>query len=175
MIKKILVVIAVLVAAILIYAAFQPDTFRVERSLSINAQPGEIFPLVNDLHNHGLWSPWEKKDPAMKRTHSGAPSGKGAIYEWDGNHEIGQGRMEITESVPDSRVVFAMRFIKPFEAHNVAEIMLEPQGDSTTVTWAIGGPMPYFSKLFGLFCNMDQMIGKEFETGLANLKSLTEK
>ena len=175
MIKKILIVIAVLIAAVLIYAATKPDTFRVERSASIKAPPEEIFPYVNDLHNHGAWSPWEKKDPAMKRTHSGAASGKGAIYEWDGNNEIGQGRMEITESIPHSKVVFAMHFIKPFEAYNIAEIVLEPQGDSTTVTWAIYGPQPYISKLFSLVCSMDKMIGKEFESGLANLKVLTEK
>ena len=168
------VVIAVLLVAALAYAATKPDTFRVQRSTSIKAAPEKIFPLVNDLRSHGSWSPWEKKDPAMKRTYSGAASGKGAVYEWDGNKNIGQGRMEITDTSP-SKVVFKMDFIKPFEAHNIAEIAMEPKGDVTNVTWAIYGPSPYVSKVMSLVCNIDKMIGKEFETGLANLKTITEK
>jgi uncharacterized protein YndB with AHSA1/START domain len=111
MFKTIAIVAVILILALLIYAATKPDTFRVQRSASIKAPPEKIFPLVNDLHSHAIWSPWEKKDPAMKRTHSGAASGKGAVYEWDGNKEIGKGRMEILESAPPSKVVFAMHFI----------------------------------------------------------------
>jgi Polyketide cyclase / dehydrase and lipid transport len=168
------VVIAVLLVAALAYAATKPDTFRVQRSTSIKAAPEKIFPLVNDLRSHGSWSPWEKKDPAMKRTYSGAAIGKGAVYEWDGNRNIGQGRMEITDASP-SKVVFKMDFLKPFEAHNIAEIAMEPKGDVTNVTWAIYGPSPFISKVMSLVCNMDKMIGREFEAGLANLKTLTEK
>jgi hypothetical protein len=93
MFKTIAIVAVILIVALLVYAATKPDTFRVQRSASIKAPPEKIFPLVNDLHSHAIWSPWEKKDPAMKRTHSGAASGKGAVYEWDGNKEIGKGRM----------------------------------------------------------------------------------
>jgi uncharacterized protein YndB with AHSA1/START domain len=175
MFKAIAIVAVVLIVALLVYAATKPDTFRVERSASIKAPPEKIFPLVNDLHSHATWSPWEKKDPAMKRTHSGAASGKGAVYEWDGNKEIGKGRMEILESTPPSKVVFAMHFIKPFEAHNTAEFLLEPSGDSTTVTWAIFGPQPYLAKVMHLFFNMDRMIGTEFEAGLSSLKAITER
>jgi uncharacterized protein YndB with AHSA1/START domain len=175
MFKAIAIVAVVLIVALLVYAATKPDTFRVQRSASIKAPPEKIFPLVNDLHSHATWSPWEKKDPAMKRTHSGAASGKGAVYEWDGNKEIGKGRMEILESTPPSKVVFAMHFIKPFEAHNTAEFLLEPSGDSTTVTWAIFGPQPYLAKVMHLFFNMDRMIGTEFEAGLSSLKAITEK
>jgi len=169
------VVIVVLLAAALAYAATKPDTFRVQRSTSIKAPPEKIFPLLDDLRNHATWSPWDQKDPAMKRTYSGAARGKGAVYEWDGNKNIGKGRMEITETSPPSRVIFKLDFIKPFEAHNIAELVLEPKGDATNVTWAIYGPSPYLSKVMSLLCNMDKMIGKEFETGLANLKRLTEK
>jgi uncharacterized protein YndB with AHSA1/START domain len=169
------VVIVVLLAAALAYAATKPDTFRVQRSTSIKAPPEKIFPLLDDLRSHATWSPWDQKDPAMKRTYSGAARGKGAVYEWDGNKNIGKGRMEITETSPPSRVIFKLDFIKPFEAHNIAELVLEPKGDATNVTWAIYGPSPYLSKVMSLLCNMDKMIGKEFETGLANLKRLTEK
>jgi uncharacterized protein YndB with AHSA1/START domain len=163
------------VAAILIFAATRPDTFRVQRATTIKAPPEKIFALVNDPRLHRSWSPWEKKDPGMKRAYSGAASGKGAVYEWDGNNEIGMGRMSIAETSAPTRVVFNLDFLKPFEAHNIAEFTLEPKGDSTTVTWAIHGPSPYISKVIGVFCSMDRMIGNEFETGLANLKAMTEK
>ena len=169
------IVVVVLLAAVLIYAATKPDTFRVARSIGIKAPPEKIFALVDDLHSHRAWSPWEQKDPAMKRSYSGAARGKGAVYEWEGNKNIGKGRMEITETSPLSRVVFKLDFIKPFEAHNIGELVLEPKGDTTNVTWAIYGPSPYMTKVMSLLCNMDKMIGKEFDTGLANLKTLTEK
>jgi hypothetical protein len=168
------VVIVVLLVAALGYAATRPDTFRIQRSTSIKAPPEKIFPLVSDLRSHGAWSPWEKKDPAMKRTYSGAASGKGAVYEWDGNKNIGMGRIEITEASP-SKVVFKMDFLKPFEAHHTGEITMVPQGDATNVTWAMYGSSPFISKIMGLVCNIDKMVGREFETGLANLKTLTEK
>ena len=175
MIKKILVVIAILVASVLAYAAFQPDTFHVERSASIKAPPEEIFPLINDFHNWLVWSPYEKLDPALKRTYSGADSGKGAVYGWEGNKEVGKGRMEITESSPPSKVVIAIMFIMPFEAHNTVEFTLTPTGDATEVTWSIDGPMPYLSKLMCLFFDMDKMIGTDYEKGLASMKAIAEK
>jgi len=174
MLKTIAIAVAVPIAAALIYAATQPDTFRVQRSASIQAPPERIFPLLSDLHGHRAWSPWEKKDPGMKRTYSGSPSGTGAVYEWDGNEEIGRGRMEITQSIPHSRVVLAMHFLEPFEAHNTADFTLEPRGESTTVTWAIYGPQPYLAKVMHLFFDVDGMIGTEFEAGLASLKVITE-
>jgi len=175
MFKTIALVLVVLIVALLAYAATKPDTFRVQRSASMNAPPEKIFPLINDLRSWGAWSPWEKMDPAMKRTHSGAGSGKGAVYEWEGNHEVGKGRMEITDTSSPSAVVIKLDFLKPFEAHNTAEFTLERKGDSTNVTWAMYGPTPYMAKVIHLFFSMDSMVGKQFETGLANLKALAEK
>ncbi len=174
MIAVVVAVAVVLIAALLGFAATTPNTFRVQRATRIKAPPEKIFALVNDLRSHGLWSPWEKKDPTMKRTYSGAASGKGAVYEWDGNKNIGKGRLEIAETTPPSKVMFKMHFIKPFEAHNIAEFTLDANGDATDVTWATYGPSPFISKVMGLFFSMDNMIGKEFETGLANLKTITE-
>lgn len=176
MLKKILIVVVLLAAGVLAYAATRPDTFRVERAASIKAPPDKVFALINDLRRWDSWSPWEKKDPAMKRTFSGeATSGKGAAYAWEGNGEVGQGRMEIAESVPPSTVRIKLDFIKPFEAHNVVDFTLEPKGDTTNVTWAMHGPSPYISKLIGVFISMDSMIGKDFEAGLAGLKTVAEK
>jgi hypothetical protein len=168
------VVLVALIAGVVGFAATRSDSFRVQRTTSIKAPPERIFPLVNDLRSHGLWSPWEKKDPAMQRTYSGAPSGEGAVYEWEGNKNIGKGRMEIAEALPPSKITFNMHFIKPFEAHNTAEFTLDATGESTNVTWAIYGPSPLLSKVMSLFCNIDRMIGREFETGLANLKTIAE-
>jgi uncharacterized protein YndB with AHSA1/START domain len=175
MLKTIAIVVVVLVGALLALAATKPDTFRVQRAASIKAPPEKIFPLISDLHSWGAWSPWEKLDPAMKRTHSGAASGKGAVYEWAGNGEVGAGRMEIVEASPPSAVKIKLDFLKPFEAHNFAEFTLEPKGDTTNVTWAMYGPNNYVSKLMSVFFSMDSMVGKRFESGLANLKAATEK
>lgn len=175
MFKLIAIVVIAVLAALFAYAATRPDTFRVQRATGIKAPPEKIFALIDDLHGWGSWSPWEKKDPAMKRTHSGAASGQGAVYEWDGNTEIGKGRMEITETSPPSKVAIKLDFIKPFEAHNIVEFTLEAQGNSTNVTWAMHGPSPYLSKVIGIFIDMDNMIGKDFEAGLANLKTAAEK
>jgi hypothetical protein len=175
MIKTIAIVAVVLIAAVLIYAATRPDAFRVERAASVKAPPAKIFPLINDFHNWGAWSPWEKLDPALKRTYGGPESGKGAVYEWEGNSKVGAGRMEIVDSAAPSKVVIKLDFLRPFEAHNVAEFTLDAKGDATTVTWAMHGPAPYMSKLMGVFVSMDKMVGKDFETGLANMKAAAEK
>ncbi len=175
MVKVILIVIVVVIAGVLIFAATKPDSFRVERSTTIKAPPDKIFALINDLDSWRSWSPYETKDPNMKRTYGSTTAGKGAVYEWDGDKNVGQGRMEIIESTPPSKVGIKLDFFKPFEAHNTAEFTMEPQGDSTKVTWAISGPMPYVSKLMCVFFSMDNMIGKDFEVGLATLKSVAEK
>ncbi|MGJ0514440.1 MAG: SRPBCC family protein [Methylomicrobium sp.] len=174
MIASLVIVVAVLIASLLIYAATRPDTFRVERSAIINAPPDKIFPLINDFRKWEPWSPWEKIDLAVKRSYSGAASGKGAVYEWSGNKNIGQGRMEIVESLPPSKIKLKIDFIKPFEAHNTIEFTLVPQGDSTLVTQAMYGPSPFISRLMGIFCSMDKMVGRKYEEGLANLKALSE-
>lgn len=174
MIKTIAIVVVVLLAALLIFAATKPDTFRVQRAASIKAPPEKIFALINDLHSWDTWSPWENKDPAMKRAHSGAANGKGAVYEWDGNKEVGKGRMEITESSPPSKVTIKLDFVKPFDAHNIVEFTLEPKGDSTNVMWTMHVPTPYIGKVMHVFFNIDSMVGKDFEAGLANLRTVAE-
>jgi carbon monoxide dehydrogenase subunit G len=174
MFKMIAIVVVVLIAAILVYAATKPDEFRVQRTTSVKAPPEKVFALINDFHRWGSWSPWEKMDPAMKRTYSGAANGKGAVYAWQGNSKVGEGRMEIADTSSPSKVTINLDFFKPIEGHNTAEFTLEPRGDSTNVTWAMYGPSPYIAKIMGIFVSMDKMIGKEFETGLANLKTVAE-
>lgn len=170
----IVLVVVVAVAGLLAYAAMKPDDFRVQRSIAIKAPPDKVMAVVGDLKGWTAWSPYEKKDPGMKRAYAGAPAGKGAIYEWDGNKEVGRGRMEILESTP-SKVVIKLDFITPFEAHNTAEFTAVRQGDNTNVTWAMYGPSPYVAKVMQTVMNMDKMIGTDFEAGLQNLKTVAEK
>ena len=175
MLKTLGIIIAVLIVGILAFAATKPDTFSVQRSTSIKAPPEKVFALINDFKAWGAWSPWEKKDPAMKRTFGAVTSGKGAQYAWEGNKDVGQGSMEITESVPSSKLALKLDFLKPFEAHNFVEFTLAAQGDTTNVTWAMYGPANFLSKLIQVFMSMDSMVGKDFEAGLANLKAAAEK
>ncbi|MBR0875400.1 SRPBCC family protein [Bradyrhizobium tropiciagri] len=169
------VILAIAIAAILILAAMKPDTLRVTRTASIKAPAERIYSLVNDFHQWVAWSPYENRDPAMKRSYDGAERGQGAVYAWDGNKNVGAGRMEILETQAPSKIVIKLDFFKPFEGHNTAEFTMLPQGDATTVTWAMYGPAVFMSKVMQVFMNLDHMIGRDFEVGLANLKKLTEK
>ena len=169
------VVLALAVAIVLILALRKPDIFRVERSASIKAPPESIFPLINDFHRWASWSPYETRDPAMQRSFSGAASGKGAVYAWNGNKNVGSGRMEILDAPVPEKVVIKLDFFAPFEAHNTAEFTMLPRGDATDVSWAMYGPSPFMAKLMHVFMNMDNMVGKDFAAGLANLKRVAEK
>jgi uncharacterized protein YndB with AHSA1/START domain len=174
-IAVIAIVLAIAIAIVLILAATKPDTFSVQRAIVVKAPPQQIFVAISDFHRWTSWSPWENKDPAMQRTYSGAASGKGAVYAWEGNKNVGSGRMEILEASAPSKIVIKLDFLKPFEAHNTAEFTMLPQGDVTNVTWLMHGPAVFMSRVMQVFMNLDKMIGKDFETGLANLKTLTEK
>lgn len=174
MLNIIIAVMILLVATLLIYAATQPNTFRLQRSANIMAPPDKILPFLNDFHQWLVWSPWEKLDPELKRSFSGASQGKGARYEWEGNSKVGTGSMEITEAAP-SKIKLKLDFLKPFEAHNIAEFTLEPRGAATNVTWAMYGPQPFMAKVMSLFMNCEKMVGPQFETGLANLKAIAEQ
>ena len=171
----IVVIVLVILAGILVYAATKPDTFRVQRSATIKAPPEKIFPQINDFAQWRNWSPYEGKDPAMQREMSAVTAGLGATYAWKGNRNVGEGRMEIVESAAPGKIVIKLDFIRPIEGHNVATFTLEPATDGTNVTWAMDGPSPYIAKVMGVVFDMDKMIGTDFAAGLANLKALAEK
>lgn len=175
MLKKILIGIVVIILVFVVVVALQPSTFRVERSITIAAPPEKIFAQVNDFHAWTGWSPWEGRDPVMKRTYEGPTAGTGSIYKWSSdNNEVGAGMMTITESRPSDLVKIHLQFIKPFEGDNTAEFIFKPANDSTTVTWSMYGPNSFMAKAVGLFMNMDKMVGGEFDKGLTNLKTLVE-
>jgi Polyketide cyclase / dehydrase and lipid transport len=172
------VVLVLAIAIVLILAATKPHTLGVRRAITVKAVPEKIFPLINDFHQWASWSPYEDKDPAMKRSFSGPASGKGAVYAWDGNRNVGSGRMEILEASMPSKITIKLDFLTPFEGHNTAEFTMLPQRDAnsptTNVTWLMHGPAPLMSRVMQVFINLDNMIGKDFEAGLANRKKLTE-
>jgi hypothetical protein len=168
------VVIAAAVAGFLVFVGSRPNSFRLERSVTINAPPDGPFALVNDFHEWARWSPFENIDEDLKRSYSGAESGRGAIYGWEGK-KAGAGRMEIVESTPASKIVIQLDFSKPFEAHNTALFTFVPQGATTTVTWTMTGPMPFLNKAMSLFFSMEKTVGGQFEEGLAAMKREAEK
>lgn len=174
MLKKIAVAVTLVIVVILGLALMQPDSFKVQRSATIKAPPAKVMAYLNDFHQWPAWSPWEKLDPNMQRTFEGAASGKGAVYAWNGNDEVGQGRMEIVESEP-TRLDIKLDFIKPFASSNRTEFALQGQGNATQVTWTMTGPSQFITKLMGVFVSMDKMVGKDFEKGLAQLKAAAEK
>jgi carbon monoxide dehydrogenase subunit G len=170
----ILVVIAVAIIVLLFNASRRPDTFRLERSISIQAPAEKVFQLINNFHQWVLWSPWEHIDPAMKKSYSGPADGKGTIYAWEGNSKIGSGRMEILQSTPLSKILIKLDFFKPFKAHNTAEFTLVEKGESTVVTWAMYGDCNLMSKVMQQFCSMEKMVGPSFEKGLDTMKGIAE-
>jgi hypothetical protein len=173
MLKIAAYVVIALIAIVLGLAATKPDSFQVQRSASMQAPSEKVVGLIDDFHQWGSWSPWEKLDPAMKKTYSGAGAGKGSVYVWEGNSKVGAGRMEILDATA-SKVTIKLDFLKPFEAHNVAEFTVQPQGGATQVTWAMHGPTPFVSKIMQVFVSMDTLIGGDFERGLANMKTVAE-
>ena len=166
---------AAVVAAVFAYASTRPDTFQIQRSTHITAPTERIFPLINDLHSFNRWNPFLDKDPAVRLAYSGADAGKGAAHTWDGNAEVGQGRLEITDASSPSKVNMKLEMIRPMAATNTVVFTMDPVGATTKVTWTMSGPHACMSKVMGLFIDIDRMVGTEFEKGLARLKVLAEK
>jgi uncharacterized protein YndB with AHSA1/START domain len=173
MILKVVIVLAILIVLLLLFAAIRPGTLRIQRSIVINAPPEKIFALINDPHRWKDWQPQE--DATTTRTFNGPASGVGAACEWDNSGKADKGKMLITESQPPSKIAVKVDFVKPFESHNLNEFQLEPVGTSTKVTWSWQGQNLYFMKVMGIFMNMDKMIGKHFDDGLGKMKATAEK
>lgn len=163
------------VAVVLVLAARKPDTFQVTRTATIKAPPERVYALITDFKAWGAWSPWEKKDPAMKRTYGGSETGAGATYAWAGDKNVGEGSMRITEAQAPSKLALKLDFLKPFEAHNDVVFSLTPQGPATVVTWTMTGPTPFIGKIMHVFMDMDRMVGGDFEAGLTAMKAAAER
>jgi uncharacterized protein YndB with AHSA1/START domain len=162
-------ILALIILALIILVSMRPATFHIERSRVIAAPPETLFGLLNDFHRWSAWSPWEKMDPQLQRTYTGAESGAGAVYAWAGNKKVGEGRMTILESRPNDSVKIKLEFLKPFTATNEANFKLSPEAGGTRVTWSMDGQHNFVMKAFGMLMDMDAMIGKDFEKGLENM------
>jgi hypothetical protein len=168
-------VIAAAAAVVLILASMKPDTFQVARSATIKAPPEKIYPFIADFRRWIDWSPYENRDPQMKRSYGGEPDRVGQTYAWEGNKNVGRGSMTMFDASAPSMVGLKLDFLSPFEAHNTVVFSLAPQDDGTTVTWDMQGPAPFFAKIMHVFVNMDKMCGDDFTQGLAKLKAVAEK
>lgn len=175
MLVKILIAVLIVLAALAAYVATRPAEFRVSRAASIAAPAPAVFAQVNELRRWQAWSPWAKKDPQMKQAYAGPPAGTGAVTSWQGNKDVGEGRMTIVESRPNELIRFKLEFFKPFAATNSAEFSFKEQGGRTEVRWSMSGQNNFIGKAMGLVFDFDKMIGADFEAGLANLKTIVEK
>lgn len=171
----VLVFIALILLLLFISAARRPVEFAIRRSADIRAPADTVFSLINDFRQWPKWSPWEKLDPNLKRTLSGAEAGRGAVYEWQGDKKVGAGRMEILDSVPHSRIDIKLSFLKPFRAENRTIFTITPVDGASRVLWEMTGTNNFMFKLMGLFMDMDKMVGTDFEKGLAAMKAEAER
>jgi uncharacterized protein YndB with AHSA1/START domain len=174
MIKKILGVVALVVVVFLAYVAMLPGSYRVERSVVVAAPAETVYGAVADLRRWGEWSPWEKLDPGMKKEFAGTPAAPGSTYHWAGNDKVGEGRMTLVEASPPSRLAYKLEFLKPWESVSTSDFTLAPEGAGTRVSWSMRGEIGFVEKIFGVFMDMNAMIGKDFEQGLASLKQVAE-
>ena len=176
MLKWTLAAVAAVIVVFLIVVALQPSDFRIERSATMRAPAPAAFAQVNDFQKWQEWSPWEKVDPALKRQYEGPKAGTGAVYAWQGNKDVGEGRMTIMESRPAEVVRIRLEFFKPFAATNTAEFSFKPAGaDTTAVTWSMAGQNTFLSKAISLFIDMDRMVGGMFDQGLTQMKAIVER
>lgn len=170
----ILSVVAALVVVLIVIVATRPAEFRITRKGVIAAPPPVVFAHVNDFHAWEAWSPWAKIDPQCKVRYEGPTSGPGAVFGWSGNKQVGEGRMTIIESRPSELIRIRLEFLRPFKVTNTSEFTFAPTSGGTEVTWSMYGRNGFMSKAFSLFCDMDKMVGKDFEKGLAQMKSVVE-
>ena len=169
------VIVLLLILVLVIFAMTKPNEFSIRRSISIRAPAARVYGLIEDFRRWVVWSPWEKLDPTMTKTMAGAEAGPGAVYMWEGNKKVGAGRMEIVAAEPFSRIEIKLNFLKPFAAENLTVFTLVPAGEGTNVTWQMAGVNNLMLKMMGIVMNMDKVIGRDFEEGLAAMKAEAER
>jgi hypothetical protein len=174
MLKKLVFVVVAVTVALCSLIAMRPDTSTVQRTATLKASPDVAFALVNDFHHWGEWSPWDKLDPNQKRTFEGAELGVGARYGWSGNDQVGEGRMSIEESKANELVRIKLEFLKPWASTYATSFQFSPVADGVSVTWKMEGHNDFMGKAMSLFMDMDAMIGKDFDAGLANMGKVAE-
>ena len=163
------------IGGILVAVSLAPNTCRIQRSARINAPPENIFPLINDLRSFNRWNPFTRKDPRMQGSYQGPAEGPGAIYDFRGSGHNGEGSIEILGHKPTAEVTMQLNMRKPMKAQNLIVFSLTPAEDATEVTWLMQGRVPFVGKILHLLFSMDKLVGRDFESGLADLKTIAEQ
>lgn len=174
MMQKIFIGLIATIGSFLALVLLQPSDYRVSRTMVVSASAPEVFAQIDDFRRWQAWSPWAKRDPKAKASFAGPESGKGAMFAWSGNNEVGEGRMTLTESRPAEAVKIKTDFVKPFVGTSYSDFSLKPEGGATSVSWTISGQNDFIAKAICLFVSMDKVLGGEMEKGLASMKALVE-
>jgi hypothetical protein len=175
--RIVLLVIVGAIALLLITALFLKKEYAVVREISINKPKAEVFEYIKYLKNQDEYSVWAKMDPNMKKEYRGTDGTVGFVSAWESKEDnVGKGEQELKQIVEGERIDMELRFIEPFEVNDNAYMITESLNENETkVTWGFNGKMDYPMNLMLLFMNMDEMLGKDLETGLQNLKANLEK
>ena len=179
MLVKILIGVAGVLILFAAVAATRPSAYHVERKLEVAAPTDLVFGVLNDLHQFAgvlvlFGSPWEKADPNMLKTFEGPAAGAGQSVAWSGNMQVGKGKMTIEESVPGQKVGMRLEFVKPMKSTATCALTLVGTPTGSLVTWSMDGNHNFIGKAFGIFMDMDNMLGSDIERGLAQLKTVAE-
>jgi len=170
-----LYILAGIVALILVLALLAPKTYNVFRSVEIARPKSEVFEHLKYLKKQDEWSPWARKDPNMKKSFTGTDGEVGCVSHWSGNKDVGEGEQEITKIITGERIEGELRFMKPWKSTSDCYLQLDDgSGGNTKVTWGFSGKNKFPMSIMMLFMNMDKMVGKDFDEGLASLKSQME-
>ncbi len=174
MFKKILVGLVLVIGLLSVYVALQSSHFEITREMQMNASADRIFPYINNSRKANDWMPWKDSDPKVQMSYSGPEEGVGSISTWDSEGQMGTGKAEVVESIPNKSVKTQLTYTKPMEMSQLAEISLAPQANGTVVRWTVTGENTFIGRFVCMFMNMDKMVGGEFEKGLAKLKGMVE-
>jgi hypothetical protein len=176
-IRRILIGIVGVIALLLVIALFLKKEYAVVREITINKPKAEVFEYIKYLKNQDEYSVWAKMDPAMTKSYRGTDGTVGFVSAWDSKEDnVGKGEQEIIKLTEGERIDMELRFIKPFEATDNAYMTTESENENQTkVKWGFNGKMDYPMNLTLLFMNMDEMLGKDLEEGLQNLKTRLEQ
>lgn len=170
-----LIGLIVIVVALAIVVAMQPNEFKISRSMKMDAAPEVIFPHVNQFAAWEAWSPYERLDPNMSKVLEGPTAGQGAVMQWSGNGNAGAGSTTIVKSEPNESIQIDLEMTKPMQCHNDVLFTFQPEGSTTVVTWSMSGKVNFMAKFFHLIFDVDKMCGDQFIEGLTNLKEISEK
>ncbi|MFN0149662.1 MAG: SRPBCC family protein [bacterium] len=179
MLAKILIGVAAGFVLFVAVVATRPSTYHVERKLELAAPAERVFGVLNDLHQFAgvlvlFGSPWEELDPNMEKTFDGPAAGVGQSFAWNSNKEVGKGKLTIEESIPGQQVGMKLEFVKPMKSTATCALTVAGTPTGSFVTWSMDGNHNFIGKAFGMFMDMDKMLGTDIEKGLAQLRTVAE-